>query len=206
MVTKTETTEIVTCPKTQEIQQPSFKRWLKHLLHMPASKRFFNQQDQHAIAQSVAAAEQGHVGEIQVVIEGHMPAREAYYLDTRGRAKQLFAELGVWDTELNSGILLYLNLCERILFLEGLPNLQHLGKLYIGQHTVEVLNCDVRKVKENIESIQAAVKLAEEQLDYVTRDLVQEILEKEEEWLDWVTTQLDLVETVGVENYIQSQI
>ena len=95
---------------------------------------------------------------------------------------------------------------ERILFLEGLPNLQYLGKLYIGQHTVEVLNCDVRKTKENIESIQAAVKLAEEQLDYVTRDLVQEILEKEEEWLDWTTTQLDLVETVGVENYIQSQI
>ncbi len=81
-----------------------------------------------------------------------------------------------------------------------------MGKLYIGQHTVEVLNCDVRKVKENIESIQAAVKLAEEQLDYVTRDLVQEILEKEEEWLDWTTTQLDLVETVGLENYIQSQI
>jgi bacterioferritin len=71
---------------------------------------------------------------------------------------------------------------------------------------VEVLNCDVRKTKENIESIQAAVKLAEEQLDYVTRDLVQEILEKEEEWLDWTTTQLDLVETVGVENYIQRQI
>ena len=113
MVTTTETTDIVTKPKLDEVVQPSFKRWLKHLLHMPASKRFFNQQDQHAIAQSVAAAEQGHVGEIQVVIEGHMPAREAYYLDTRGRAKQLFAELGVWDTELNSGILLYLNLCER---------------------------------------------------------------------------------------------
>ena len=113
MVTTTETTEIVTKPKLDEVMQPSFKRWLKHLLHMPASKRFFNQQDQHAIAQSVAAAEQGHVGEIQVVIEGHMPAREAYYLDTRGRAKQLFAELGVGDTEFNSGILLYLNLCER---------------------------------------------------------------------------------------------
>ena len=113
MVTTTETTEIVTKPKLDEVVQPSFKRWLKHLLHMLASKRFFNQQDQHAIAQAVAAAEHGHVGEIQVVIEGHMPAREAYYLDTRGRAKQLFAELGVWDTELNSGILLYLNLCER---------------------------------------------------------------------------------------------
>ena len=89
---------------------------------------------------------------------------------------------------------------ERILFLEGLPNLQHLGKLYIGQHTVEVLNCDVRKVQENIEAIQKAVVLAEQQLDYVTRDLVQEILEKEEEYLDWASTQLDLVETVGIEN------
>ncbi|OOW14129.1 TPM domain-containing protein [Acinetobacter sp. MF4640] len=113
MVTITETTEIVTKPKLDEVVEPSIKRWLKHLLHMPASKRFFNQQDQHAIAQAVAAAEHGHIGEIQVVIEGHMPAREAYYLDTRGRAKQLFAELGVWDTEWNSGILLYLNLCER---------------------------------------------------------------------------------------------
>lgn len=95
---------------------------------------------------------------------------------------------------------------ERILFLEGLPNLQNLGKLYIGQHTVEVLNCDVRKVNENIEVIQKAVSLAEQEMDYVTRDLVQEILEKEEYYLDWTTTQLDLVEKVGIENYIQSQI
>lgn len=95
---------------------------------------------------------------------------------------------------------------ERILFIEGLPNLQNLGKLYIGQHTVEVLNCDVRKVNENIEVIQKAVSLAEQEMDYVTRDLVQEILEKEEEYLDWTTTQLDLVEKVGIENYIQSQI
>ena len=95
---------------------------------------------------------------------------------------------------------------ERILFLEGLPNLQNLGKLYIGQHTVEVLNCDVRKVNENIEALQKAVSLAEQEMDYVTRDLVQEILENEEEYLDWITTQLDLVEKVGIENYIQSQI
>ena len=95
---------------------------------------------------------------------------------------------------------------ERILFLEGLPNLQNLGKLYIGQHTVEVLNCDVRKVNENIAALQKAVSLAEQEMDYVTRDLVQEILEEEEEYLDWTTTQLDLVEKVGIENYIQSQI
>ena len=113
MVTTTDTTEIVTQPKIEEIAQPSFKRWLKHFFFMPATKRYFSKQDQYEIAQAVQHAEQGHVGEIQVVIEGHMPAREAYYLDTRGRAKQLFAELGVWDTEWNSGILLYLNLCER---------------------------------------------------------------------------------------------
>lgn len=95
---------------------------------------------------------------------------------------------------------------ERILFLEGLPNLQHLGKLYIGQHTQEILQCDVRKVKENIESLQVGVKLAESEMDYVTRDLLQEILEKEEEYFDWANTQLDLIEKVSIENYIQSQM
>lgn len=95
---------------------------------------------------------------------------------------------------------------ERILFLEGLPNLQHLGKLYIGQHTQEVLQCDVRKVKENIESLQVGVQLAEQEADYVTRDLLQEILEKEEEYFDWTNTQLDLIEKVSIQNYIQSQL
>lgn len=113
MVTKSETTAIVTQPKTAAVSRPSFKRWLRHFMHMPAAKRYFNKQDQHAIAHAVEQAEQGHIGEIQVVIEGHIPAHQAYYQDVRGRAEQLFAELGVWDTELNSGVLLYLNLCER---------------------------------------------------------------------------------------------
>lgn len=113
MVTTTDTTEIITQPKTQELSQPSLKRWLKHFFYMPATKRFFNQQDKYAIAEAVTAAEHGHVGEIQVVIEGCLPSRLAYAVDTHTRARQLFAELGVWDTELNSGVLLYLNLCER---------------------------------------------------------------------------------------------
>lgn len=113
MVTKSETTEILTQPKLEEVTRPSVKRWLKHFLYMPAAKRYFNKQDQQAIAHAVEQAEQGHVGEIQVVIEGHIPANQAYHQDTRSRAQQLFAELGVWDTEFNSGVLLYLNLCER---------------------------------------------------------------------------------------------
>lgn len=112
MVTTTDTTEIVTQPKLEEHAQPSFKRWLKHFFYMPATKRFFSKQDQHAIALAVEEAEHGHVGEIQVVIEGCLSARSAYYQDTLCRARQLFAELGVWDTEYNSGVLLYLNLCE----------------------------------------------------------------------------------------------
>ncbi|MCG2608049.1 TPM domain-containing protein [Acinetobacter sp. SM34] len=113
MVTTTDTTEIVTQPKTAEVSQPSFKRWLKHFLYMPATQRYFSKHDQAAIAQAVTEAECGHVGEIQVVIEGHLPVNQAYYQETRMRARQLFAELGVWDTEYNSGVLLYINLCER---------------------------------------------------------------------------------------------
>lgn len=112
MVTTTDTTDIVTQPKLEEDAQPSFKRWLKHFFYMPATKRFFSKQDQHAIALAVEEAEHGHVGEIQVVIEGSLPSCSAYYQDTLCRARQLFAELGVWDTEHNSGVLLYLNLCD----------------------------------------------------------------------------------------------
>ena len=113
MVTTTDTTEIVTQPKTEAVNQPSFRRWLKHFLYMPATKRYFSKQDQAAISRAVAEAEHDHVGEIQVVIEGHLPVNQAYYQETRMRARQLFAELGVWDTEYNSGVLLYINLCER---------------------------------------------------------------------------------------------
>ncbi|OTG67158.1 TPM domain-containing protein [Acinetobacter silvestris] len=113
MVTTTDTTAIITEPKLQEKIQPSLKRWLKHFFYLPASKRYFSKQDQAAIAEAVQQAEQGHVGEIQVVIEGHIPSHQAYHQNARSRAQQLFAELGVWDTEHNSGILVYLNLCEQ---------------------------------------------------------------------------------------------
>ena len=113
MVIKSDTTTIVTMPKLVNDTQPSLKRWMKHFFYMPESKRFFNRQDQTVIAQAVTEAEHGHVGEIQVVIEGHIPANQAYFQNVQARARQLFAELGVWDTEYNSGVLLYINLCER---------------------------------------------------------------------------------------------
>ncbi|MHA3891807.1 TPM domain-containing protein [Acinetobacter sp. GXMZU3951] len=113
MVTTTDSTQIVTTPKWQAQVEPSFKRWLKHCFYFSGTNRYFNAEDLKQIASAVQQAECGHVGEIQVVIEGHLPCLQAYRQNTRKRAEQLFAELGVWDTEYNSGVLLYLNLCER---------------------------------------------------------------------------------------------
>ena len=113
MVTTTDSTQIVTTPKLQEHVQPSFKRWLKHCFYFSNTRRYFKSADLKKMAVAVQHAEQGHVGEIQVVIEGHLPCLQAYRQNTRKRAEQLFAELGVWDTEHNSGVLFYLNLCER---------------------------------------------------------------------------------------------
>lgn len=113
MVTTTDSTQIVTTPNVQAHAQPSFKRWLKHSFYFQHTRRYFKPVDLQRIAAAVQQAEFGHVGEIQVVIEGHLPCLQAYKQNTRKRAEQLFAELGVWDTEYNSGVLLYLNLCER---------------------------------------------------------------------------------------------
>ena len=125
MVIKTDTTQIITQPKLDEQVQPSLKRWFKHFLYISSMHNYFNKNDRIQIAKAVQHAEKGHVGEIQVVIEGHIPCSQAYHQNTRLRAQQLFAELGVWDTELNSGVLLYLNLCERkveIVIDRGLKN------------------------------------------------------------------------------------
>merc|ERR1712000_422293 len=82
-------------------------------------------------------------------------------------------------------------LIERILFLEGLPNLQALGKLYIGEHTEEMLQCD---------------KKCQEEQDYVSRDILESLLEYEEEHLDWLETQEYQIENMGIENYLQAQV
>ena len=97
-------------------------------------------------------------------------------------------------------------LISRILFLEGLPNLQDLGKLYIGQNTHEMLKCDLKLEMEALPLLREAVAYCESNTDYVSRDLFQDILESEEEHIDWLETQLGLIEKVGLENYQQSMI
>lgn len=97
-------------------------------------------------------------------------------------------------------------LIERILFLEGIPNMQDLGRLRIGENTEEILNCDLLLEMDAIPDLRVAIADAETAGDYVSRDLFRKILDNEEEHVDWLETQLGLIEKVGIENYCQSQI
>ncbi len=97
-------------------------------------------------------------------------------------------------------------LIKRILFLEGLPNLQKLDRIRIGQTVQEVMEADLEVENEAVPHLKKCIKLAEQDSDYVTRDLFLHILSSEEEHVDWLETQLSLLKQVGVQNYIQSQI
>lgn len=97
-------------------------------------------------------------------------------------------------------------LIKRILFLDGLPNLQDLGKVLIGENTREVLECDLKLEMDAVPLLREAVAHCEKVSDYVSRELFEDILASEEEHIDWLETQLELIDKVGIENYQQSMM
>ncbi|WP_313318202.1 bacterioferritin, partial [Stenotrophomonas sp.] len=97
-------------------------------------------------------------------------------------------------------------LSDRILFLEGLPNFQALGKLRIGENPTEILKCDLALENEAAAVLRDAVAYAESISDYVSRSLFVKILDAEEEHIDWLETQLDLIERIGEPNYLLTKI
>ncbi|MAM88252.1 bacterioferritin [Allohahella sp. A8] len=97
-------------------------------------------------------------------------------------------------------------LIERILFLQGLPNLQKLGKLSIGEHPEEMLRADLGFAVAQLPLLRDGISLCEVQRDFVSRDLLEGILHYEEEHIEWIETQLSLIGSIGVQRYLQSQI
>jgi len=97
-------------------------------------------------------------------------------------------------------------LVDRILFLEGLPNMQDLGALRIGENTKEMLECDLALEYDAVPDLKEGIVVAEKAGDFISRDLFKKILDSEEEHIDWLETQLSLIDKMGIENYIQAQI
>ena len=97
-------------------------------------------------------------------------------------------------------------LIQRILFLEGQPKMHSLEKLYIGENVPDILRCDLKMEEQAHPLYKEAVAYCESVGDYVTRDILAAILKSEEEHIDWLETQLDLIERIGLENYQQSQL
>jgi len=98
------------------------------------------------------------------------------------------------------------DLIERVLFLEGLPNLQNLERLRIGEHTEEMISCDFDLQYDLMAILRETIALCETQKDYVSRDVLEDILEYEEEYLDWIEAQQYLIANSGIQNYLQAQM
>ncbi|MDE2139595.1 MAG: bacterioferritin [Gammaproteobacteria bacterium] len=141
------------------------------------------------------------------VLKNELTAINQYFLHSRMYQNWGLKELGEHERQESMEEMKHAErLVARILFLEGLPNLQDLGKLYVGEHVKEILECDLRLEMEAAPLLREAIDYCEGKNDYISRELFAGILQSEEDHIDWLETQLDLIARVGLENYTQKKI
>ena len=141
------------------------------------------------------------------ILKNELTAVNQYFLHSRMLQDWGYHSLGNKEHEGSIDEMKHADqIIERILFLEGLPNLQNLGKLRIGEDVPEMLQCDLDLELDALPDLQAAITYCESHKDFVSRDLLDSILKSEEEHVDWLETQLNLIDSMSVENYLQSAI
>lgn len=147
------------------------------------------------------------IAHLNTVLRNELTAINQYFLHSRMFRDRGLKKLAEHEHEESVDEMKHADrLVQRVLFLEGLPNLQDLGKLLIGEGTREMLECDLRLEHQAVPALRAAVAHCESVSDYVTRELFEDILESEEEHIDWLETQLGLIDRIGPENYQQSMM
>jgi bacterioferritin len=143
---------------------------------------------------------------LNTVLKNELTAINQYFLHSRMLRHWGVTKLGAFEyTESIDEMKHADRLIERILFLDGLPNLQDLDKLLIGESVQEVLECDLRLEQNALPALREGIVHCESVRDFVTRDLFSDILEAEEDHVDFIETQLELIPKIGIENYIQLQ-
>lgn len=144
---------------------------------------------------------------LNLILKNELTAINQYFLHYRMYKHWGFDKLAKKEYKESIGEMKHADwLMDRIFVLDGLPNLQDLGKLQVGEDVPEALACDLSSEKTAQQTIKDGIAHCESVRDYVSRDLLQKILDDTEEHIDYLETQLDLIDKVGIQNYLQSQM
>jgi bacterioferritin len=141
------------------------------------------------------------------VLRGELTAINQYFLHAKMLKNWGFESLAAKENAESIDEMKHADvLTDRILFLDGLPNYQDIGRLMIGENVKEIFQCDLKLEHQAMPALRKGIAHCESIQDYVTRDLFRRILDSEEEHVDWLETQLELIDKIGLQNYLQSAL